>query len=883
MLYHFSNSASSAAQGRAWPPGAPPTIPAHIDPKGRDGSPNRPKLPARQASPLAPRLPLSILGSFAALFLAATAAAQPAIDVSASSLAGFSTNPFQPSANQTLTINATNLLGAITANASAGYEISTNGVSYNQTLTLAPNQPGNIDPPVVIASDNASNYDGGNWASGSNGGSGFGNWTISSSPGTGFAGSFIGNPASAGITNMPNPAFGLYANPGGSGATVTVSRAFSRPLLVGESFSFQWATNWDSDSGNKGFNIFAGGAEILNVNQAGFPGNITLNGQTAIDGAGYGTDPMTWTFSRTSATNLRVTSTPRTGGNSTAFSANVTISAAPDAFSFYTTAMGAGDERQPYFNNFQITSTGGNLTGTTLYARLSANRTVGAANGTIDFSYANATFSTVALEGSIVKAVPSISTLPQAKSIFETQSLADSMWRVPGTATFDGTVVSGNFSFVEPATIPAIGNSTHAIVFTPADSGNYTNAFGNVTVRVLNVPPGPPLVFDAAIGNATVGVDFTYTVGTANSPDTFAEATPLPDGLYLDPDTGTITGVPAAMASNFTTTISATNIKGTGTGNLTFTIAKGTPSISVLPEAATVYPGERVSAPQPALTGGETGPPLEGTFTYANGTQSFPSPGTYPVGIVFTPADSENWNPANGTVWVTVAPQPTYGNLTLNATPGEIEEGNEFSESLILVTLPSAIDRDETIQLSARGGNGTAIPETSPSALEADLGDGKGYVSFNQTLEIAIPAGSTEAAFYVRTANTDNFLNEPDGLSATVSANGTYHGSGNTTLAIIEDEPFGKLELLTHNSTHAVLAASVNIYQSYVFSPSSKANLASGNWTVPSEYTEETEDGQNGVPPGFERRIFTVPRVAPGGPREFFRLEAVGPVPGTVP
>jgi hypothetical protein len=250
------------------------------------------------------------------------------------------------------------------------------------------------------------------------------------------------------------------------------------------------------------------------------------------------------------------------------------------------------------------------------------------------------------------------------------------------------------------------------------------------------------------------------------------------------------------------------------------------------------------------------------------------------VGIVFTPADSENWNHANGTVQVTVAPQPTYGNLTLNATPGEIEEGNEFSESLILVTLPSAIDRDETIQLSARGGNGTAIPETSPSALEADLGDGKGYVSFNQTLEIAIPAGSTEAAFYVRTANTDNFLNEPDGLSATVSANGTYHGSGNATLDIIEDEPFGKLELLTHNSTHAVLAASVNIYQSYVFSPSSKANLASGNWTVPSEYTEETEDGQDGVPIGFERRIFTVPRTSPGGPREFFRLEAQNPAGG---
>lgn len=241
--------------------------------------------------------------------------------------------------------------------------------------------------PVVIASDNASatNYPGG-WSNGSNGGSGFGPWTIASSNGTsGFAGAFIGNPATAGITGIANPSFGLYANPGGSGATVTVSRSFNLPLRVGDSFSFQWATNWDSDGGNKGFNIFAGGSQIVNVNQASFPGNITFNDALAIDGStGYGSAPMTWTFTRTTETNLEVTSTARDGSSTIAFTSNITLSSAPTGFSFYSTAMGAGDERQPYFNNFQITGTPipvGNRT-VTFNVDMSAQENLGNFNST---------------------------------------------------------------------------------------------------------------------------------------------------------------------------------------------------------------------------------------------------------------------------------------------------------------------------------------------------------------------------------------------------------------------------------------------------------------------------------------------------------------------
>jgi hypothetical protein len=249
--------------------------------------------------------------------------------------------------------------------------------------------------PVVIASDNASatNYPGG-WSNGSNGGSGFGPWTIASSNGTsGFAGAIIGNPATAGITGMSSTSFGLYANPSSSGAYVNAERNFANPLGVGDSFSFQWGINWDSNGGNKGFSIYSGGAsgtELINVNN-GSNADITIKGIDVTGtnvGFGYGDAAMTWTITRTSATNLQVKATNRDVSLTAApnYSENFTISgtAAPDSFKFYASGMDSGDNRQPYFNNFQITNTPipvGNRT-VTFNVDMSAQENLGNFNST---------------------------------------------------------------------------------------------------------------------------------------------------------------------------------------------------------------------------------------------------------------------------------------------------------------------------------------------------------------------------------------------------------------------------------------------------------------------------------------------------------------------
>jgi MYXO-CTERM domain-containing protein len=214
-------------------------------------------------------------------------------------------------------------------------------------VAVAATLASSVQASIVVASDNGSNY-GGGWSSGSNGGTGFGAWSFSTSGG-GFKGAYIGDPALKGVSGMSSSSFGLYAN-GGGGASITASRSFGAALGVGDSFSFQWGFNWDSDFfGNKGFNLFAGVDQVINVNNGGND-LIRVNGTNT--GFGYGTNAMTWTFTQTTATSVTVTANDRDGTGS--YSAVISVSGALSGFSLYASDLGPGGNREPFFNNFAI-------------------------------------------------------------------------------------------------------------------------------------------------------------------------------------------------------------------------------------------------------------------------------------------------------------------------------------------------------------------------------------------------------------------------------------------------------------------------------------------------------------------------------------------------
>lgn len=202
-----------------------------------------------------------------------------------------------------------------------------------------------------IASDQGANYTLG-WTNGANAGSGFSPWTFNNIQGSGSAGGFIGDPALAGISGMSTESFGFFANPIASGATAEASRSFGAALETGQTFSFQLGLNFDSDSAtsNRGFNLFSGGTQIININM-GNSSEIAINDSPMF--SVYGTQAFTLNFEQISPTSLRVFGTGR-DGSEVYDNTFIGLAGAASSFSLYFNATEGIDERQMYFNNLNI-------------------------------------------------------------------------------------------------------------------------------------------------------------------------------------------------------------------------------------------------------------------------------------------------------------------------------------------------------------------------------------------------------------------------------------------------------------------------------------------------------------------------------------------------
>lgn len=125
----------------------------------------------------------------------------------------------------------------------------------------------------------------------------------------------------------------------------------------------------------------------------------------------------------------------------------------------------------------------------------------------------------------------------------------------------------------------SVNTSTGYISGTPTSSGSFhvtisaTNADGTGTqTLVITIAVEAPDITSTLTASGTTGVAFAgYHITASNSPTSYG-ATSLPPGLSINTSSGYITGTPT-LNGTFNTTISATNITGTGSETLVFTIA----------------------------------------------------------------------------------------------------------------------------------------------------------------------------------------------------------------------------------------------------------------------------------------------------------------------
>lgn len=269
-------------------------------------------------------------------------------------------------------------------------------LSLGTAVLTASNADASATPlSIEVTATPAGVYDegsfyGGNWNDGDNEGSGFGPWAFNHSsdtndPPASFAGVFIGNPALSGISGMDAESFGFFANPAGVGANAEVTRSLTSALNVGDTFVFQLGVNFDSgdEFSNRGFVLYAGATELLNINQGGSQ-TLTVNGQDMF--TQYGTEAMLIHIEYVANGILRVYGTGRDGSES--FDQNIIVgSGAPDNFKFYFNGTEASDNRQMYVNNLQVIVGGGDEPGVESFMIAAGQATANLGVGDVGTTY----------------------------------------------------------------------------------------------------------------------------------------------------------------------------------------------------------------------------------------------------------------------------------------------------------------------------------------------------------------------------------------------------------------------------------------------------------------------------------------------------------------
>ena len=223
--------------------------------------------------------------------------------------------------------------------------------------------------------------------------------------------------------------------------------------------------------------------------------------------------------------------------------------------------------------------------------------------------------------------------------------------------------VPGTFAYMPAAgEVLAAGQHILSVSFTPADTASYSPAKADVQVIVASATPTLEWPAPAPI---TCGVPLgeTQLNATASVPGTFAYKPAAGEVLTAGRHTLSVFFTPADSVG-YTT----------AQAKVALIVVAATPDVA-WPQPASITYGARLSADQ--LNAKASVP---GTFVYIPAEGSMLAAGTHTPSVLFTPADSESYNPAQAAVSLVVAKaEPT---ITWS-TPASITEGAPLDAALL--------------------------------------------------------------------------------------------------------------------------------------------------------------------------------------------------------
>jgi hypothetical protein len=247
-------------------------------------------------------------------------------------------------------------------------------------------------------------------------------------------------------------------------------------------------------------------------------------------------------------------------------------------------------------------------------------------NYNINFTGANFTITAAPL--------PTVSFTPPADLIYS------------GAAKTHSASASGvsGFTYLYTGTNPVYSSSnapfnagSYRLVVTSADanySGTATNNFviTKATASIISAPSASGITYGQTLADSTLSGGSGSVAGSFD---------------FTSPSTAPNAGT-ASQGVTFTPTDTANYNPATGTVDVT--VAKATPTITALPTASDITYGQTLA--DSTLSGGSGS--VAGSFDFTSPSTA-PNAGTASQGVTFTPTDTANYNPATGTVDVTVA------------------------------------------------------------------------------------------------------------------------------------------------------------------------------------------------------------------------------------
>lgn len=288
---------------------------------------------------------------------------------------------------------------------------------------------------------------------------------------------------------------------------------------------------------------------------------------------------------------------------------------------------------------FALTGDAATLEGNTLTAVKAGEVTITASQaGNYNYNAAEEVAHTITIH----KTTPTITAWPTLNDVVYGATYGEALQLVGGEASVEGAFSITNMP-ADLAQVPAVGEYTFGIVFTPAKAESYNEVSDSVTLQVTKQLQ--TIAWDFADQELLIGNTLTLSA-TAPAGEVSFAIQPAEGVASLEGNTLT-----ALAAGTVTITATAPENENYEAASVSYTVTviKHTPEIITLPTVAPL--GHGTALADTMLNGGESN--IEGTWSFVNPTQSL-NMGNNEVAIRFTPTNTDLYNTIDATITIVV-------------------------------------------------------------------------------------------------------------------------------------------------------------------------------------------------------------------------------------